>query len=400
MRPVPRIAIIGSYTGRNAGDAAILENVVRDIAEACPDAQCEVLTINPRFIRETYPGLPLEPVATLPWNLSVKSFGLPALLAALRCDAVIVTSAILFDRQFWNPLYNYLTTLLLALPLAKRLGKIVYFYSVGVGPVYTPRGERIVRYLVDLADGISLREEASVPIMRELGIQAKPVMAADPALNQRLEPERSERMRQVIENAVGPGPRVAINLNAYIDDWTGKEGGGTLGEERFCREIAGAVRAMIDDWGWSAVLICTHYMDEPIMRRAAAEIGRPGKVLLLPNRDYCHRDLMAAMGLSEFMIGMRLHCQILAVAAGVPCVALDYAPKVRHFMEMIGLDPFVVDLGPGFSADGLLAKAEAMRDARDALRAPLRERVAELQRQAKRSAETLAGLLAQRKPRA
>ncbi|MFO7974031.1 MAG: polysaccharide pyruvyl transferase family protein [Candidatus Hydrogenedentota bacterium] len=388
---MPRISIIGSYTGRNAGDAAILENIVRDIAEVLPNVQCEVLTVNPAFIRDTYADLPLEAVPTLPWNLSIKSLGLPLLRSVLRSDAVIVTSAILFDRKFWNPLYNYLTSLLLALPLARRLGKKVFFYSVGVGPVYTAKGRKIVRYLLDHSDGVTLREEASIAIMHELGVHIEPVLAADPALNQRLSPEMQREIGDFLSAQTGEGPRIAINLNAYLDTWVGERNEATLTRPVFVREMGRVVRHVIEQWGWSAILICTHYMDEGIVEEVAKEAGREASVFVMSNRHYNHRQLMAAMAASELMIGMRLHCQILAVAAGTPCVALNYAPKVRHFMEMVGLDEYTVEL-TDFSAERVLECAEKLKADRDEVKPRLTERVGALQAQAKRAAVELARL--------
>ncbi len=390
---MPRFCLIGSYTGRNAGDAAILENVVRDIAEACPGAVCEVLTINPAFMRRTYPGLPLAPVATLPWNLSVKTLGLPLLLSVIRCDAVLVTSAILFDIKFWNPLYNYLTSLLLALPLAKLLGKKVFFHSVGVGPVYTAKGRAIVRYLLNLADGVTLREEASVPIMRELGVSVAPVMAADPALNQTVPAAVAEGMRARVDSDLGPGPFATLNLNAYVAEWTGDQAGETLTRERFEAEMAAVVRGLVDDWGLGVALVCTHHMDEPVMEAVLRLAERPGKTVLYKCRHFDHRQLMAVMARSEFMVGMRLHCQILAVAAGTPCVALNYAPKVRHFMRMAGLEDFVVEMDGGFNAARVLERCNALRENRGTVLQEMNARVDELKKAAKNAPAELARVM-------
>lgn len=391
---MPRFCLIGSYTGRNAGDAAILENVVRGIAGACPDAVCEVPTINPAFMRRTYPDLPLVPVSTMPWDLSVKSLGLPLVRSVLRCDAVLVTSAILFDVKFWNPLYNYLSALLVALPLAKRLGKKVFFYSVGVGPVGTPKGRAAVRYLLNLADGVTLREEASVPIMRDLGVAVVPVMAADPALGQRVPEETAARMRERVRKDLGAGPFATVNLNAYVGGWTQDAAGKTLSRERFETETAEAVRRLVDEGGLGAALICTHHMDDPVMESVLRRIDRPGRAVLYKCRDFDHRELMAVMGMSEFMIGMRLHCQILAVAAGTPCIALNYAPKVRHFMQMAGLEELIVELDGGYSADGLLGRCAHLRDHRDTILPDMLARVAALKQAAKNSPAALANVMA------
>ena len=387
-----RFTILGSYTGRNAGDCAILENVVRGIVEACPGAECEVLTINPGFVRDMFADLPLRPIRTMPWDLSVKTLGLPLVRSVLRSNAVVITSAILFDRKFWNPLYNYLSALVTAVAMAKALGKKVVFYSVGVGPVYTWKGRKTVRWLLSKADMITLREQASRDIIAQLGLPERYTMAADPALNQQICPADIQTMQRTLNDAVGPGPRVAINLNAYIDSWTG-QGKGKLSQDAFCREIANAANHFAQAWDYGLVFICTQYMDDAVMENVINRLAPQSRAVLLKNRAYNHRQLMAAMNLCDFMIGMRLHCQILSVAAGTPCLALNYAPKVRNFMEMAGLVDYVVDFDEGFGADRIIERASHMRDHLHEIRLGVNERVEALKCQQKQSVRLLRELM-------
>ena len=106
-----RINVLGNYSGRNAGDAAILGGLLQDIMAVQPDVRFTIPTINTRFVRETYAEFPVKPISLMPWTLSVKILGLPTLLGVLRADLILVTVAILFDRKLFNPLFNYLHTL-------------------------------------------------------------------------------------------------------------------------------------------------------------------------------------------------------------------------------------------------------------------------------------------------
>ena len=387
-----RFTILGSYTGRNAGDCAILENVVRGIVEACPDAQCEVLTINPEFVRGAFADLPLTPVRTMPWDLSVKTLGLPLVRSVLRSDVVVITSAILFDHKFWNPLYNYLSALVTAVALAKALRKKVVFYSVGVGPVYTWKGRKTVRWLLSKADMITLREEASRDIIAQLGLPPRYTMAADPALNQQISPADIQTMQRTLDDAVGPGPRVAINLTAYLDSWTG-QGKGKLSQDTFCREMANAANHLAQAWDYGLVFICTQYMDDAVMENVVSRLAPQTRAVLLKNRTYNHRQLMAAMSLCDFMIGMRLHCQILSVAAGTPCLALNYAPKVRNFMEMAGMADYVVDFDERFGEHRIIERAGHLRNHLDKVKRNMDARARILKSQEKQSVRVLRELM-------
>ncbi len=107
-----RITVLGNFSGRNAGDAAILGGLLKDVTETFPHREFQFLvpTINTRFLRDSYQGYPVRAVSLLPTNLSLKILGLPVIRSALGADLVLVTDAILFDRKLYNPLFNYLHT--------------------------------------------------------------------------------------------------------------------------------------------------------------------------------------------------------------------------------------------------------------------------------------------------
>lgn len=122
---------------------------------------------------------------------------------------------------------------------------------------------------------------------------------------------------------------------------------------------------------------------------------RPGLAALYKCRHYDHRMLTAAMGMSEMMIGMRLHCQILAMSAGTPCVALNYAPKVRHFMEMAGMAEYVVEIDGDFSCEKVLAGAVQLRDGRDKIMPGFTARIDRLKEDARKTPAELARVMGQ-----
>ena len=61
--------------------------------------------------------------------------------------------------------------------------------------------------------------------------------------------------------------------------------------------------------------------------------GRPHGVVdsgMLPG------EAMAVLGRMDLVFGLRLHSLILTAAQGVPVVGVDYDPKIRGFMELVG----------------------------------------------------------------
>ena len=80
--------LLATFPAANAGDAAILGGLLKDVTAAYGPMKFDVPTINPGFVRRQYPEYDVEPVGMLPWNLSVKIFGLPIIRSIRRSDLV------------------------------------------------------------------------------------------------------------------------------------------------------------------------------------------------------------------------------------------------------------------------------------------------------------------------
>jgi polysaccharide pyruvyl transferase WcaK-like protein len=184
--PHHKVTVIGNFSGRNAGDAALLEGLLRDVTTEFPNSQLEfrVPTIKPRFVRDAYADFPVRPVGLLPWNLSLKILGVPIFRTVLNADLVLVTDAILFDRKLYNPTFNYLFTLSHVFPLAARRGVPIVLYGVSLGSLSTPAGARCLTRVLESSARVIVRDTDSADLARELHPAGeKPIIAADCALS-------------------------------------------------------------------------------------------------------------------------------------------------------------------------------------------------------------------------
>lgn len=116
------ITILGNNSGRNAGDNAILGNLLRDVSAELPQAEFLVPTTNPGFIRRHFGQFKVKPMGLLPWNGCIKNLGWPLCKAMTAADAVLICDNILFDRNLYNPLFNYLSSVALFAPFCKKRG--------------------------------------------------------------------------------------------------------------------------------------------------------------------------------------------------------------------------------------------------------------------------------------
>ena len=347
---IDSITLLGSSSGRNAGDAALIAGLMAAVDEMCGRRILyEIPTIRPSYIREHYPNR-THPVSMMPWHLSLKMLGLPTWRSMMRTDLTLLFDAILFDRELFNPLFNFMSSLYVMLPPVKRHGKILGCYDIGVGPVSTRPGRHMLKKLLELMDFVTVRDRASLRIMQELGVRNNRVLlGADAALD--VCPAPAEVVERVIaeKGLNGERPLLAVNINRYFDSWA--EGSRHLGEKVLDIYAEGLSRAL-QEIGTDVAFVCTQHMDVEVTRRLMSMVRLPGKGALLSNQDYDHYVIKGILGRADMVCAMRLHCAIMAAGELTPVVALEYQPKLAHFMETLELSEYCLSFSR-FSEEAL-----------------------------------------------
>lgn len=363
MEAGSRICVLGNFSGRNAGDIAILAGLIRDIEARFESPRFFVPTIDPRFIREHVDRKGnVEPVSLLPWALSAKIFGLPVLHAALCSDVVLITDNILFDRRLWNPLYNYLSTLSVVLPIAARRGVPVVLYNASLGPIDTAMGRRCLRRLIRVCPLVILRDRPSAQLLESLDVpHAPPHFAADCALSTTPAPEAQiNRVVHRLGLFEHGGGTIAFNVNSYLDVFLNAEGR-HRDVPALLGELARSIDAIVGALDVAVLLIVTQVMDlkvaEPLHRRLA----RQDRVKLICNREHDYDELSGVMARCELLVGMRTHSLILAASVGTPVVGIVSYPKTVGFMQSIEQDRWLI----GFDELNAATLTQRVREAYD-----------------------------------
>ncbi|MBN1464588.1 polysaccharide pyruvyl transferase family protein [candidate division KSB1 bacterium] len=339
-----KIAVIGNNSGRNAGDAAILGCLLTDIAARYKRVEFLVPTINPAFVRHSFEKFGVKPVSLLPWNGSVKIFGIPTLRTVLRSNLVLVTDAILFDRKLYNPLYNYLWTLSKILPMAKKRRIPIVLYNSSLGPVRTDAGKKALQWIVDCADALILRDQASVELLEKLNLTHPNIIeGADCALNAEAsgekrfeEVKRSERLFETGKSVIG------FNVNSYVDAFV-KGDGSAFGRDNLVELYAETVDRVIAALDVDVIFVETQHMDMGIASQVLQRVKTKERIRLVTNKKYSYQDICAILKRMELFVGMRTHSLILSSAMGVVPVGINTYPKNRGFMRTIGMQDNLID---------------------------------------------------------
>lgn len=330
------VTVLGNNSGRNAGDNAILGNLLDDFALQRNDILFKVPTLDTRFLRRHFGHHRIQPMGLMPWNLALKNFGLPLYRAMTQTDLVLIVDNILFDRKFNNPFVNNLNMISRIAPLCRRKGIPLVLYNSSIGPVERNPGIRALRRVMDASPLVITRDDSTSGLVERL-VPNPPriVQHADCALNTAPPPE--QRIEEIIRAEslfTNPKGTIGLNVNAYIDDFNQT---GSVDRAGFCRMIAGAADRLIGQLGVDVLFVVSQIMDMQITRECVAKSRHPDRIKVVGNCDYTYQELTGLLARVEVHAGLRTHTLIFCAAIGTPMVNINAYPKSAGFMRSIGM---------------------------------------------------------------
>ncbi len=353
-RAVTRVVISGYYGFGNAGDEAILAGILAAMRSQLPDADVVVLSGNPSRTRRLHGVNAVSRITgalrTLPGaDLFISGGG------SLIQDVTSARSALYY---------------LGLLGLATVLAKATVVYAQGIGPLRRGWVRVLARRILARTTLITVRDEDSISVLKNLGIDRPVHLVADPAFV--LAPTPAVQVQDVIGSP--HAPRIGVALRSWGDDG-------------FADALVEGLRAACRRLGETDIVVLALHpeYDLALCTRVAQDVG--GRVLAgLPPRD-----LMAVIGTMDLLVGGRLHALIASVLMGVPPIGLSYDPKVDAFVRRIGLGRPLSLMG--LRSDDLCNAVCATWEERETLRPRLHEHAVALREGALRAAELARALV-------
>lgn len=341
-----RITVLGNFSGRNAGDNAILGNLLDDIAEKYPEIKFLIPTWNANFVNKHFGHHNIQAMGLLPWNFSFKIFGYPTYKSMIDTDIILITDNILFDRKYFNPLFNYLSTIALFAPAAIKRNIPIIPYNASLGPITTPRGQRAMQRILDGSPFLSVRDQQSKDMLVTNKLRhGKIIDGADCAINTKT---ISSSATQAIIDKEGlftnPNGTISFNINAYIDSWQKlMEGGEAFGREKFVSLIAKTLDAIIEQLQVDIMFTVTQVMDIKITKEVLEKVTHLDKITIIANANYTYQEITSLLSHCGLHIGMRTHSLILASAALTPMITINAYPKSGGYVRTIGQGDWIID---------------------------------------------------------
>lgn len=322
------ILISGYYGFDNIGDESILRTLITSLREKIPDCRLTVLSHNPASTREKY-GVE-----------AVERMSPGAILRAVRrCDMLISGGgSLLQDVTSSKSIHYYL----FIIRLAKLLGKKVFIYSQGIGPIDHAFNRRATARALKKADGIVVRDERSAKLLEQIGLpQERIVITADPVIRMK-RPDRTVGREILARAGIKKDGRLTVG-------WAIRE---KNRDSTFVREITECIRWLRENYDAESVLIPFHYEEDREVCSVIAE--RTNGAAKCLSEKYLSEDMLSIIGNMDVLVGVRLHSMIYAAIMGVPIIGVSYDPKCTAFLNSVGLDS--LSTREAFSAEAFKAE--------------------------------------------
>lgn len=371
-----RIVISGWYGQRNVGDEAMLEVLLAELSRVDPDADFCVLSERPAEIEAHYGSR--YSIRALPHP---SPYGWKRMLDGERRHATgeiwrEVREAQLFVLGGGSLIRDHnksnFTRVMDELHIAQGADVPAAVIGVTVGPLRTGWGRFWSKRLLQRANIVAVRDEASEKALEELGV---PGVETTGDLTLLLDAEPS------VDS--GPAPICIAPCEAMrrgVPD-------GPPGNPDLARILGESASALNQETGAPIELVAfrsgvPEEDDALLCEEVHAAMVDPTVATLAPF-DMQPRAVKGRLGRARLVIGARLHSLIFAAHSGVPIIGIGYGPKVRRFLRALDLEEFCVepaDVNPALLQD--LARrwdgerAEAMRAAMCAMEDGVRREMA------------------------
>lgn len=362
------IVISGYYGFGNAGDEAMLTAMIEALTDVDPTVRITVLSGCPADTRRRH-GV-----------AAVFRLNYPEIIRRLRKSDLLISGggSLLQDVTSDRSLYYYLSIMM----LAKKLGKPVMLYAQGIGPVRGSLARGAMRHIGNMVDLITVRDDGSHHELETLGVSVPPIhVTADPVLALHKIDKGIGRAILRNHNLESNAPLIGISVREW-KDWA-----------YYKNTLAAAADRLIAECGARLVFIPMQWPDDnEVAKKIVARMRQPAAIL---EEEYTTGELLSLVGNLDMLIGIRLHALIFAAVMNVPPIGVSYDPKIDRFLETLGQT--AAGTLQTVTADGLLAKVQALWPE---IRNPNREqaeRIGDLRRKAYSNAELAIALIEERK---
>lgn len=328
MKNMKNILISGYYGFHNTGDELVLQEIIRGLKNKNPEYNISVLSADPEYTKEKY-----EVESYNRWNI------FQILKSIIKTDVLVSGGgSLLQDKTSKNGILYYLGIIL----MSKLFRKKVYIFSQGIGPVSYSRNRKLLKFVLEKVDYISVRENDSLKLLRALGINKDIELSGDPVF---LIEDINEKNKNELWDCIGLDNKKKL-ITVSLRPWENSQ--------RIVKETLGFLQDFDRDEFQVRFLSFHHGEDEKIIEGIVPE----EEIIKLPLKP---EEVAVLIGSSYLTVGMRLHSLILAASQKVRFISIAYDPKVEALDKEIYNSGTYIDVD-NISRDILMKKYLEIKD--------------------------------------
>ncbi|WP_208598911.1 polysaccharide pyruvyl transferase CsaB [Halobacillus karajensis] len=299
---VMKLVISGYYGFQNTGDEAILKSIIQHFRTTDPSIELIVLSQQPEHTMEDY-GVK----AVNRWNIK-------EIIKALKSsDGLISGGGSLLQDTTGPKSVLYYTGVM---HMARLLNRPVYIYAQGMGPLTKPFSRFLVRYALNKVDGLTVRDETSEQLLKQIGIKKEIQVYSDPVFGYSFKEKPLSRKSRLNDK-----PLIAVSVREWGDSLA----------------LADKLAESLDQCaarGYAISFLPMHgKADEQFSKKIARKMKKEAEV---HSGDLSIDEKLMILSTCDLLIGMRLHSLIFASICSTPFAALSYDPKIEALTKQLG----------------------------------------------------------------
>lgn len=339
-----RIVLVGYNGANNTGSEARLLEVINDVRDACDsDVRITVPSLNVtnlhRYVKEDS-GLRIEKIPSL-YHLTLDRL-------VRNNDVMMLVEGSCYMDTWTSSLLN---AYLWATRSADRHGKASIAYAVDAGDL-KPANIGKVRKHASKTDLIIMRTYRAAERMRSWGVEAPIEVTADTAFGFGLrdrEDARSGLPRQrsgkvglaLVDFNIWPVVARPFGRRSDLYRWPyyfSRSEERRAASRRLVEGFALMADGIVERWDRDIALISMESLDEPMVREVKRRMRHGERADIMSSRELNATQMAAGLRKLDALVTSRYHAAVLAMAAGVPMMAVGHDRRLDDLFNEIGLD--------------------------------------------------------------
>lgn len=369
--------VIKDNWAKNLGDVAIAESMISQMREVYPGCEIVLESSHPEITREYFTDIKvvgrLFDISKIKYSKKIYSYSfishnLPFIFGVLHafvssCFFVIfnqkksryeilneIKSADLVlsaGGDFLSEKYAYQLRLF-EYSLIKKLQKPLILYAQSIGP-FPKISITLVRRTLNKVDGIFARDEKTVSLLKEYGVEKNVYRTADSVIL--LPSNSSDRAARVINeyNISNRTIMFVVRDTKFTD----------ISDADHQNYVSGIVDTIsyVSKLGYNVVFLAPNEEDLHLSQKINSDYNL--SLPILDTRSLLPSEVKFILSQIKLLISARMHPMIIASCAGTPVISTGHEFKMKNYMKLIGMEDYYLDMAP-LNKSSLVSKIDTV----------------------------------------